>query len=47
VCLNFGGLYPKLLITGGVDVNHKVLGDMWTLDTRNWSWKEVCVYVCV
>ncbi len=43
MCLNFGSIYPKLLISGGVDSNSKVLGDMWMLDSRKWNWKEVGV----
>ena len=43
VCLGYGGDHPQLLITGGLGVSKKVLGDSWILDLQSGSWREVSV----
>ena len=40
-CLNHGEGHPKLLVSGGVDKENKVLGDMWVLDIDSCKWTEV------
>ena len=41
VCLGYGGDNPKLLMTGGRDVNNVALSDVWILDLDSRKWKEV------
>ena len=41
-CLNCGEDHPKLLLSGGVGKNNKLLGDMWILDVNSGKWTEVC-----
>ena len=40
-CLNYGEDYPKLLMSGGVDNDRNILGDMWILDVNSGTWREV------
>ena len=40
-CLNFGDDHPQLLVTGGQDMNNKVLDDAWILDVRARTWRKV------
>ena len=40
-CLNYGEDHPKLLVSGGVDEDDDVLGDMWILDVNSGRWTEV------
>ena len=40
-CLGFGSKHPHLLVTGGVDNDHKTLRDAWLFDVTNRRWKEV------
>ena len=40
-CLNYGEDHPKLLVTGGVDNDRNILGDMWMLDINSGKWREV------
>ena len=44
-CLNYGEDNPKLLISGGVDEDDNVLGDMWILDVNSGKWTEVRMLV--
>ena len=43
VCLGYGGDRPQLLITGGLDVDSKVLSNSWILDLQSGRWREVSV----
>ena len=43
VCLGYGGDHPQLLITGGLDVDNKVLSDSWILDLQSGRWSKVSV----
>ena len=40
-CLNYDDDHPKVLISGGVDKDSNVLGDMWILDVYSGKWTEV------
>ena len=40
-CLNYGEDHPKVLISGGLDEDDNVLGDMWILDVNSGKWREV------
>ncbi len=40
-CLNYGQDHPQLLVHGGVDNDHKKLGDMLILDIDSGKWTEV------
>ena len=40
-CFNQYEEHPKLLISGGVDEDKKMLGDMWILDVDHCKWTEV------
>ena len=40
-CLNYDEDHPKLLISGGLDKDDNVLGDMWILDVDSGKWTEV------
>ena len=44
-CLNYGEDSPKVLISGGVDKDNNVLGDMWILDVYSGKWTEVRMLV--
>ena len=43
-CVNYGENHPKVLISGGVDKDSSVLGDMWILDANRGKWKEVRMF---
>ena len=40
-CLNDNGEYRKVLVSGGLDNDYNVLGDMWILDVESGKWTEV------
>ncbi len=40
-CLNYGQDHPQLLVHGGLDNDHKILGDMLILDVDTVKWTEV------
>ena len=40
-CLNYGQEHPQLLISGGLDKDHKTLGDAWLLSVATGTWREV------
>ena len=40
-CFNQCEEYPKLLFSGGVDKDKKMLGDMWILDVDHCKWTGV------
>ena len=40
-CLNYDEEHPKLLVSGGVDEEGKILGDMWILDINSGKWTKV------
>ena len=42
---NYGEEHPTVLVSGGVDIYHKVLGDMWILDVDSGRWTEVRMLV--
>lgn len=45
-CLNYGEDHPQLLVSGGLDNELKVLGDMWILDVNSRKWEKViCLFV--
>ena len=43
--LNYGEEYPTVLVSGGLDKDRKVLGDMWILDVDSGKWTEVRMLV--
>ena len=43
--LNYGEEHPILLVSGGDNKDHKVLGDMWILDVDSGKWTEVRMLV--
>ena len=43
--LNYGEDCPTLLVSGGLDKDRKVLGDMWILDVDSGKWTEVRILV--
>ena len=45
--LNYGEDHPILLISGGLDKDHKVLGDMWIFDVDSGKWTEVRMLVFI
>ena len=38
--------YGKILVSGGLGKDNKVLGDMWILDVDSGKWTEVRMLVC-
>ena len=45
VCLGYGGNHPQLLVSGGMDNDKNVLGDMWIFDVESKKWREVRLYM--
>ena len=43
VCLGCDEDHPQLFVTGGLDINRKVLRDAWLLDLQSGRWTEVRV----
>ena len=44
-CLNYGEDHPLFLVSGGLDKDRKVLGNMWILDVDSGKWTEVRMLV--
>ena len=48
VCLDYGGVRPQLIVTGGYDgsIGGNALNDVWIMDVQSGMWKEVstCIY---
>ena len=44
-CLNTGEDHPMVLVSGGVNKDVKILGDMWILDVDSGKWTEVRMLV--
>ena len=40
-CLNYGEAHPKLLVSGGVNQELEVMGDIWILDVDSGKWTQV------
>ena len=40
-CLNYGQHFPQLLVSGGLDRQHKPLADLWILDIERGNWRKV------
>ena len=40
MCLDYGGQYKKVLVSGGVNAGG-VLSDAWLLDPQSGRWEEV------
>ena len=42
VCLDYGGVRPQLVVTGGYcDGGFNILNDVWIMDVQSGMWKEV------
>ena len=50
VCLGYGGDHPRLLISGGVDKDNRILNETWILDLQAGRWwrkvRERCREPC-
>ena len=44
-CLNTGEDHPVVLVSGGLGIGNKILGDMWILDVDCGKWTEVRILV--
>ena len=45
--LNYGEQFPQLLVTGGLDIWGRPLGDVWTLDVERGKWRKVSISVMI